>query len=137
MENLNKILAKLKKLKALYESAKKIESEGEAQAAAAAIQRLLTQYNLSMEEIDEESTDNKILHEETSGYTYKSIGGCWESKLTNVLCENNFCKLLLKNGSYKSMIIIGKKENVETVKWMRTFLSEIFVSLSKIRYKIS
>lgn len=42
-------LKKLKKLKKLYEGAKKINSEGE---AASAIQRLLVEYNLSMEEVE-------------------------------------------------------------------------------------
>lgn len=46
------VLKKLKKLKKLYEGAKKINSEGEAAAAASAIQRLLVEYNISMEEVD-------------------------------------------------------------------------------------
>lgn len=48
----NKIIEKLKKLMRLQQSALKIGSEGEANAAAAAISRLLTQYNLSLMDID-------------------------------------------------------------------------------------
>lgn len=40
-DNLDKIKGKLQKLMKLYEGAKKIKSEGGANAAAAAIQRLL------------------------------------------------------------------------------------------------
>ena len=50
----DKIVEKLKKLMRLQEGAKKIGSEGEANAAAAAISRLLTQYNLSLMDIDPE-----------------------------------------------------------------------------------
>ena len=48
-DNLDKIKGKLQKLMKLYEGAKKIKSEGEANAAAAAIQRLLAEYNLLWE----------------------------------------------------------------------------------------
>lgn len=50
----DKIVEKLKKLMRLQKSAQKIGSEGEANAAAAAISRLLTQYNLSLMDIDPE-----------------------------------------------------------------------------------
>ena len=45
------IIDKIKKLIALRDGAQGIGSEGEANAAAAAIQRLLTQYNLEMAEV--------------------------------------------------------------------------------------
>lgn len=52
MEGLENIKRRLKKLMALYESAKKVDSEGEAAACAEATQRILTQYNLTMDEVD-------------------------------------------------------------------------------------
>lgn len=136
-QNLDSVLGKLRKLKNLYEGAKKINSEGEANAAAAAIQRLLAQYNLSMDEIgtDEEKKKDEILHEEVSGFTYKSIGGEWENRLVYVLCKWNFCRCFIYGKSYKNLIIIGKKENIETVKWLRELLSERFVAFSKVRFK--
>lgn len=79
----------------MYEGAKKINSEGEAAAAAAAIQRLLLKYNLSMEQIGVEPEKDPILKENVSGFTYKSIGGDWEMYLTSVLCRHNFCRCLL------------------------------------------
>jgi len=133
---LDNVLGKLKKLKALYEGAKEIKSEEEANAAAAAIQRLLVQYNISMEEVERktEKVDN-VLEEPTSGYTYKSIGGIWEFRLLTVICKWNFCKCFTLNKSTKNLLIFGKKENLETVKWLRDFLSDKFVYLSKIRFK--
>lgn len=110
---LDSVLKKLRKLHKLYEGAKKINSEGEANAAAAAIQRLLTMYNLSMDEIGkEEERKDEILEEKMSGYTYKSIGGEWEFRLLYVLCKWNFCKCFPMGGTYKKLIIFGKKENM-------------------------
>lgn len=97
---LDSVLKKLRKLQKLYEGTKKINSEGEANAAAAAIQRLLTMYNLSMDEIGkEEERKDEILEEKMSGYTYKSIGGEWEFRLLYVLCKWNFCKCF-QNGRF-------------------------------------
>lgn len=133
---LDSVLKKLRKLQKLYEGAKKINSEGEANTAAAAIQRLLTMYNLSMDEIGkEEERKDEILEEKMSGYTYKSIGGEWEFRLLYVLCKWNFCKCFQMGGSYKKLIIFGKKENMETVKWLRDMLAERFVEFSKKRFK--
>lgn len=74
-QNLDSVLKKLRKLQNLYEGAKKINSEGEANAAAAAIQRLLIQYNLSMDEIgtDEEKSKDTVLEEKVDGFTYKRV----------------------------------------------------------------
>lgn len=51
-QDINSILSKLKKLQRLYEGAKAINSEAEAQNAAIKIQNLLTQYNLSMADLE-------------------------------------------------------------------------------------
>jgi hypothetical protein len=134
-KELQKVLNKLRKLKNLYEGAKKINSEGEANNAASAIQKLLTQYNLSIEEIGEDKEETKINEEFVSGYTYKSIGGKWEHQLVTVICKYNFCKCYLWGDTYKTLLILGKKENLETVKWLRNLLSERFVSFSKQKFK--
>ena len=72
--SLEKVLRKLAKLKKLYEGAKKINSEGEANNAAVLIQKLLTEYNLTMDEIEtEDEKKSDLIHEQLSGYEYKSI----------------------------------------------------------------
>ena len=136
-EKLDKVMKQLRKLKALYEGATKINSEGEANNAARAIQRLLLQYNLTMEEVDgaEEKSKETVMHEKVSGYTYKSIGGEWENRLVYVICKWNFCRCFIYGSSYKVLLIVGKKENMEMVKWLRSFLSEHFVTFSKERFK--
>lgn len=133
---INEVLKKIKKLQKLYEGAKKINSEGEAAAAAAVIQKLLTKYNLSLEDLnDEEKQEDGIMEEGQFCYTYKSIGGSWESRLLIVLCKWNFCVAMQKGRSFKNMVIFGKKENIEMVKWLRVVLSNCFVELSKKRFE--
>ena len=51
MEKQKKLYDKLRKLLALKDSALEVGSIGEAEAAAAAVQRLLREYNLSEDEI--------------------------------------------------------------------------------------
>ncbi len=130
------IMSKIKKLKAMYEGAKKIGSEGEAQAAAALLNKLLLQYNLSMDELDlSDKPKDPIGHEVISGYEYKSIGGEWENRLTNVLCRHNLCQSYVYGSSYKRLLIVGTKENLELVKWMLAMLKERYVAFSKVAYK--
>ena len=134
--SLEKVLRKLAKLKNLYEGAKKIHSEGEANNAAVLIQKLLTEYNLTMDEIEtEDEKKSALIHEHFSGYEYKSIGGYWELMLTQVVCDYNFCRCFKYGNSYKNLLIIGSKDNIENCKWLVKFLKETFVKLSNVRYK--
>ena len=134
--SLEKVLSKLAKLKKLYESAKKINSEGEANNAAVLIQKLLTEYNLTMDEIEtDDDKKSDLIHERLSGYEYKSIGGYWELMLTQVVCDYNFCRCFKYGNSYKNLLIIGSKDNIENCKWLVKFLKETFVKLSNVRYK--
>lgn len=135
--SIDKVMRKIAKLKKLYEGAKAIKSEGEAQNAAALIQKLLAEYNLTMEEVGtaEEKASNNVIHEQISGYTRKSIGGFWEQRLTHVICRWNFCTCYIYGNSYKNLIIVGKKDNIEIVKWLLDMLKERFVHFSNERYK--
>lgn len=135
--SLDKVMRKIKKLKALYEGAKKINSEGEANNAAALLQKLLAEYNLSIEEVGEieDKPKEQIIHENLSGYTYKSIGGYWEQRLTHVICKWNFCRCYMVGNTYRKLIIVGEKHNLENVKWLLDVLKERYVCFSKTRYK--
>lgn len=135
--SIDKVHRKLAKLKNFYEGAKKVGNESEAANAFIAIQRLLAEYNLSMDEIGsvDDGQKNEVKHEECSGYTYKSIGGCWEQRLTYVVCKWNFCHCYTIGGSYKRLIIVGEPQNIENVRWLVDMLKERFVSFSKDRYK--
>lgn len=132
------VLKKLRKLQKLYEGAKKINSEGEAENAARAIQHLLTEYNLTMADAEAYKTDDEkakeYVREDVSGFNYKSIGGKWEMFLLNTICRNYFCRCI-RIGTLNHLCIIGQQENVITVKWMKDMLTERFVAFSKDRWK--
>ena len=81
-EKLDAIQKKLRKLQKMYEGAKAINSEGEAQAAAAAIQRILLEYNITIEEVGVEK-DKDVIEQETfifmidgHGLFVASLGSC-------------------------------------------------------------
>lgn len=139
MENkeLSDVMRKISKLKKAYDGAIAINSEGEAAAAAHLMQKLLTEYNLILEDVVEEvgREQNPMLHEHVSGYTYKSIGGHWEQRLLHVICKWNFCQCYKYGSSYKNLIIVGRKENIEIVKWLRETLFNRYVEFSKKNYK--
>lgn len=74
-QDINSILSKLKKLQRLYEGAKAINSEAEAQNAAAKIQNLLTQYNLSMVDLEAAVDD-----EPKTNVTEEKLDDSWQRK---------------------------------------------------------
>lgn len=92
-----------------------------------------------MEELDNsihrDNHKNDVNQEFESGYNYKSIGGKWELHLAYVICKYNFCKCFQYGNSYKELVIIGKPENLETVKWLKNMLAERFVEISNKKWK--
>jgi len=138
VNQIDQIQNKLRKLIKLQESAIKVGNENEATAAAAAIQRLLLSYNLSIDELDLKDKPKAGVEENMdSWYKYKFIGGDWEFRLMYVCCKWNFCKCFI-HGDRKDrrMLILGLPQNMETVKWLHTMLCERFVELGKLKYKL-
>lgn len=137
-EKIKAVIQKLRKLQKFYEGAKKINSEGEVQAAAAAIQRLLEEYNLTMQEVggaNDEKLNNTITESRIEGEYAKTHGGEWLAKLTKVICKHNFCKFYYLGNSSKTLLVVGKKENVEIVIWMRNMLAEKYYKMGLQRYR--
>lgn len=129
----DKIVEKLKKLMRLQEGAKKIGSEGEANAAAAAISRLLTQYNLSLMDINPEERKEAIQIQRTGHISFKDTYGTWKRLLMNVLCEFNYCKTFLISGQ-TNMVVVGTEANTSTVIYLYDMLRSIFRKLAPVRY---
>lgn len=144
MEKRDKILEKLRKLMNLKESATELGNEGEANAAAAGITRLLMEYNLSESDIPEqEKIDNPVISEEIPFKTEMSSGN-WYGSLITIICEYNMCRNLIisipNNGRMKrsKFEIVGRKKNVEVVLYLISFLSHQFVAIGKrdyVKYK--
>lgn len=129
-----KIVEKLKKLMRLQQSAQKIGSEGEANAAAAAISRLLMQYNLSLLDIDPEERKETLQIQRTGCISFKDTYGVWKRLLMNVLCEFNYCKTFLISGQ-TNMIVVGTEANTSTVIYLYDMLRSIFRKLAPVRYE--
>lgn len=151
-QDINSILSKLKKLQRLYEGAKAINSEAEAANAAAKIQNLLTQYNLSMADLDsvaDDSQKSSVTEDQLDDRWSRKTGGVWDQLLLYGICKYNFCYTIVsqKHTSRitsggrlvyevrRKFIVIGEQQNIEVVKWLFTVLSRQLYELSKKRYK--
>ena len=135
----DKILEKLRKLMNLKESATAIGNEGEANAAAAGITRLLMQYNLSEDDIPEqEKLDNPIVAERIPFKT-EMCSGVWFTNLVSVISEYNLCRALIVRAAYNGKLrrsefeVIGPRKNVEVVLFLISFLSTLSIKLCKCK----
>lgn len=151
-QDLNSILSKLKKLQRLYEGAKAINSEAEAQNAATKIQNLLTQYNLSMADV-ESAADNEqktdVIEERLGDNWQRKCGGSWDQLLLYGICKYNFCYVLVSNRNVCRMnrngrevwenrrryIVIGEPQNIQVVKWLFDVLAANLYKLALKRYE--
>lgn len=139
-EKTEKLYEKLRKLMALKESAIEVGSVGEAEAAAAAIQRLLREYNLSEEEIPlEERVANPIVIENLNYYfVYRNN---WYRDFLLVLSDANLCHLMresTKQGNRRvplKIMVIGRKTNVDVVLFLASQLGNRLVAFCKAAYR--
>ena len=128
------ILAKIRKLLRLKESAIKIGSEGEAHAAAEAVNRLLTSYNLSLMDVTPEEQKNMISVSESEKITYQdTYGNIWKRDLLRIICEYNFCRILLHGGT-TYMVVVGTRENAEVVLSLYNYLRSVFRRLGLLLF---
>lgn len=129
-----KIIERVRKLIRLKESATQVGSEGEAHAAAAAVHRLLVEYNLSLLDLGGENPQNQPAVGESDRISYKdAAGNIWKRDLMRVLCEHNYCKMLLYTGT-THMVVIGTEENAATVIALFDYLRKTFRRLSEEKY---
>lgn len=132
-EEKEKIIEKIQKLLRLKD---KTTSEGEAYAAACGVHRLLTKYNLSMEDIPQEDNEQqaKLKIKKTDFFSYSSIYGVWKRNLLANICHYNFCKCLCNTYS-KEVRIVGEEQNVAIVRQLYDYLSTVFLRLANERYE--
>lgn len=132
----SKILNKLQKIINLRDAA---GTEGEAQAAAFLVTKLLYEYNLKESDIPGQININPIIME-VIDYKTTLCSGKWYCDLVTVLCKYNMCRVLITRGiknnrSYKDKFnIIGKKDNIETVLYLLSYLSINFYNIGVSRY---
>lgn len=100
-----KLLDKLRKLKAHAESAEKIGSEAEAQAFASKLQDLLLTHKLAMTDVEwdqreaNEPVEERVTDYEANGLKTKKVRDPFGEKLANIIARAHDCKLLLRSTS--------------------------------------
>lgn len=138
-EKTAKILDKIKKLMKLQASAEKIGSIHEAEKAATMIQKLLTEYNLSMDSVgDLDADDNKreqVTEDRDMSWFVPTIGGQWKMKLAVTISRFNFCKIVITNTKKRTFMIIGTQANIDVCKYLIEMLTEKFVAIGKREYQ--
>ncbi len=111
----NAIIQKIRKLMELQLSAENVGQSGEAFAAANAIHKLLTKYNLSLDEITSGEDDEQDgLYISPKMQAHDEYGN-WRDILMVKLAERNYCRNLGYVKQPSIMMVVGKKENVEIV----------------------
>lgn len=135
-----KILEKLRKLMNLKRSADELGNVGEASAAAAGINRLLIEYNLSEEDIPtEEREKNPIIIKDIHAMPdCITIGvGKWYERLLNLIAKYNMCKLIRTTSGQKvkHYSIVGRQKNVKVVEYMESFIVNNVYQIARREYK--
>ena len=112
-ENTDAIVAKVKKLMAMTED--RGATPEEAAAALAKVQAILAKYNLSMAEVQAQSSQDDM----TKGFG--QVKYMWQAQVWNSIAELNFCRLLY-NSRAKTVSLFGREANVEIAKYMGQYV---------------
>lgn len=140
MDKLEHILNKLRKLMDLQNSARECGQEGEANAAAAGISRLLAEYDLTLQDIPDEIKPVDPIGIERIEYQFKYRQYRWYWDLLDVVAEHNNCTVIrtrdYKYGNVTETYyqIIGRKKNREVVLYLISFLAHKFIHIGRSKY---
>ena len=134
---IDRILEKLRKLMDLEASARNLGNEGEANAAAAGINRLLLDYNLELEDVPaEQKIKDPVEHELVEMHNnIPYMDAQWYRTLFDVICNYNLCKALRSTTDRTCLYVVGRKTNRETCLYLFSFLTSSFVRLGRENYK--
>lgn len=108
------ILEKIRKLKAMAD--RPAGNEEEAAVAAAKMQELLFQYNLSLDQVDAKIKKSEYIR------TDSPLRDNWKRVLIGYIATNNFCTAVKTVKG--QMAVIGKPHNVEIVMFLYDYLSK-------------
>ncbi len=102
------LIEKLQKILALTDS----PHEGEAQNAATMLQRLLTEHNLSMADIEKRGGSKPDIVE--MGHDLGKAAFTWKLNLADVIADHYFCFPVV-NRHRKSVVFVGRPDNVDSL----------------------
>lgn len=139
-EKLQRILDKLRKLMDLQTSARNIGNEGEANAAAAGISRLLKEYDLTLEDIPAEARPQNPVDLVEIPYRFNYMKHPWYWNMIETVAQFNGCKTFktqkLTEGRWRDCYeLAGRRKNREVVLYLISFLGHKFLSIGREKYK--
>lgn len=139
-EKLNRIREKLRKLMDLKESAMQCGETGEANAAAAGIMRLLTEYDLTLQDIPTEQKEVDPIGMDTIPYKVRYMQYPWYWAMLDIIADYNNADIFRTRYMHgerkgeKEYTVVGRKKNREVVLYLISFLSQQFVNIGKRKY---
>lgn len=126
----DRVLDKIRKIKAHMESASKIGNDKEAEAFAAMMQRMMLQHNIAMTDIeveqmeaDEPITEHWFNPEGKDGKS-KRTRSYWMEDLAKIVAKAHFCDIAV-NEKWNHIMLIGRKSNIEVAEFMVVTLSRL------------
>lgn len=128
------IIEKLQKVAALMDNA---GTEGEAEAAAAAMSRLLVKYNLTEAEIrsaEGKSASPDIIVQYHSLGKDRSRGLTWKLSLLNVSAQMNLCQMVRIGNTHGNAWLVGTAANIQATFFMYDHLVVVFQRIGRETY---
>lgn len=121
--------SRLEKIQSLMENAGTI---GEAEAAAAAFQRLVMKHNLAAADLTDlgQGTDDPYVFEYIDLREVMKTGIKWRLSLLHTLSKFNFCTTVRGHYQDGTLTIIGKESNVRAVQAMFSIMVPTFQRLA-------
>jgi len=122
------ILEKIKKLKAMEESANELGNDHDAAASAAKVQNLLLQHKIEMSEVEDfDITDDIFVDEEDyywedSGIPHSGKRSHWLTRLAMHVADHNGCQTLSYKGSNR-VCILGTEDSRNIVTYILSVLA--------------
>lgn len=135
----DKIIQRIKKLKAHAESAAQLGSLEEAKAFTEKLEELMIEYNLSMTDVDsaKEATKDEFhnwVYTESISYHESATDYRWRLQLVRVLCKYNFCSFTF-NKPNRTFKLYGNADNIDTIVWLYHYLTIGLLRLAQSEFR--
>jgi hypothetical protein len=136
-----KVLDRIRKLKAHADSAEKIGSQAEAEAFAEMIQRLLLKHKIEMTDIEFEKMEleepvgphhidyRKYDGAEKDGVRHKKARVAWVERLAGIVAKAHFCRIMVHQHS-NTLTLIGRKSDAEVAEYMIVTLQRLIFRMA-------
>lgn len=153
MSEREKILDKIRKLRAMAESAQQTSTEEEARAFAVKVQELVTRYKIEeaeLREISGEDQNNPIVQIRTphdgftkyagkkstaEGFPFKQTRVEWSEKLGSIVAKMNYCRMLVIPG-VNTLVFVGRRVEAQAAVDTFVYLAAVAERVAWVEYQI-